>query len=60
VLTTSWLKEHGISNKLAWWYLRSGWFERIADGAYSFAGNNITWASAISAVQQQLKLPIYP
>lgn len=60
VLTTSWLKEHGISNKLAWWYVKSGWFERISDGAYIFAGNNITWPSAISAVQQQLKLPIYP
>ncbi|MGE3921077.1 MAG: type IV toxin-antitoxin system AbiEi family antitoxin domain-containing protein [Gammaproteobacteria bacterium] len=60
VLTTSWLKNHGISNKLAWWYIKSGWFDRIADGAYSFTGNNITWAGAISAVQQQLKLPIYP
>lgn len=60
VLTTSWLKEHGISNKLAWWYVKSGWFERIADRAYNFVGNHITWAGAISAVQQQLKLPIYP
>lgn len=60
VLTTAWLKEQGISSKLAWWYVKSGWFERIADGAYNFAGNHITWASAISAVQQQLKLPIYP
>ncbi|MCW5589898.1 MAG: type IV toxin-antitoxin system AbiEi family antitoxin [Legionellales bacterium] len=60
VLTTSWLKEQGISNKLAWWYVKSGWFERIADGAYGLTGNNITWAGAISAVQQQLKLPIYP
>lgn len=60
VLTTSWLKEQGISNKLAWWYVKSGWFERIADGAYRFASNNIHWAGAISAVQQQLKLPIYP
>ncbi len=59
-LTTVWLKKHDISNKLAWWYVKSGWFERIADGAYCFAGNNITWAGAISAVQQQLKLPIYP
>lgn len=60
VFTTSWLKEQGISNKLAWWYVKSGWFERIADGAYSFVGDNITWAGAISAAQQQLKLPIYP
>ncbi len=60
VLTTSWLKEQGISNKLAWWYVKSGWFERISDGAYSFVGSNISWAGAVAAVQQQLKLPIYP
>jgi len=60
LLTTAWLKKQDISNNLAWWYLKSGWFERIADGAYCFAGNNITWASAISAAQQQVHLPIYP
>lgn len=60
VLTTAWLKKQGISNKLAWWYVNSGWFERITAGAYCFAGSNVTWAGAISAVQQQLNLPIYP
>ena len=60
VLTTAWLKEHGVSNKLAWWYVKSGWFEHIADGAYCFAGDTITWASAVASIQQQLQLPIYP
>jgi len=60
VLTTIWLKNHGISNKLTWWYVKSGWFERISDGAYCYAGNTITWASAVASIQQQLQLPIYP
>ncbi len=60
VLTTTWLKEQSVSNKLAWWYVKSGWLEHISGGAYCFAGNNITWAGAISAAQQQLKLPVYP
>lgn len=60
VLTTAWLKKQGISNKLAWWYVKSGWFEHISDGAYCFSGNPISWAGAISSIQQQLKLPIYP
>jgi hypothetical protein len=60
VLTTPWLKSHGISNKLAWWYVKSGWFEHIADGAYCFAGNTVSWSDAISSIQQQLQLPIYP
>lgn len=57
ILTTKWLKQHGISNRLAWWYVKAGWFEHISDGAYSLIGDRITWASAIAAVQQQLKLP---
>jgi len=60
VLTTSWLQKHGVSNKLAWWYVKSGWLLRIADGAYCLAGSNISWSGAISAAQQQLELPIYP
>ncbi|MCB1828533.1 MAG: type IV toxin-antitoxin system AbiEi family antitoxin domain-containing protein [Coxiellaceae bacterium] len=60
VLTTLWLLDHGVSHKLAWWYVKSGWFERIAEGAYCFSGAKISWASAIVAIQQQCRLPIYP
>lgn len=60
VLTTAWLKKHGISNKLAWWYVKSGWFKHVADGAYCFAGDTVTWAGAVAAIQHQLQLPIYP
>ncbi len=60
VLTTAWLREQGISNKLAWWYVKAGWFEHIADGAYCLPGSAMAWASAIASIQQQLGLPIYP
>ena len=60
VLTTSWLKTQGISTKLAWWHAKSGWLKRIADGAYQFAGDTLSWTSAVATLQQQLKLPIYP
>lgn len=59
VLTTTWLREHGISDQRAWWYAKSGWFNRIAIGAYCFADSNITWSSAVRALQQQLNLPIH-
>lgn len=59
VLTTAWLKKQGISNKLAWWYVKSGWFEHIGDGAYFLSGDAITWASAIYSIQQQLDMPIH-
>lgn len=59
VLTATWLQTQGVSVKLAWWYVKSGWFERIADGAYKLAGEAITWASGIHALQQQLCLPVH-
>ena len=59
-LTTAWLQKHGISHKLAWWYVKSGWLEHVADGVYCFAGDKLTWVGAIAALQQQLVLPIYP
>jgi hypothetical protein len=60
LLTTKWLKKHGISNKLAWWYTKSGWLNHITDRLYCFVGSEIDWASAIFALQEQLGLPIYP
>lgn len=59
VLTSHWLKKQGISSKLAWWYVQSGWFERVADGAYKLAGDSVTWASALQALQEQCHLPVH-
>jgi len=59
VLTSSWLKAHDVSSKLAWWYVKSGWFERVGDGAYKFAADRVTWMGAVHALQQQLKLDIH-
>lgn len=59
MLTTAWLKQQGVSNKLAWWYVKAGWFEHLSDGAYFLAGDAITWASAVVAAQEQLHLPLH-
>lgn len=59
VLTTAWLEKQGISPKLAWWYVHSGWFERIGDKAYKRAGDKVGWSGAIAALQKQLDLPIH-
>lgn len=60
LLTMKCLKEHGLSNKLAWWYTKSEWLKHIADGIYCFSGSKIDWASAIAALQNQLDLALYP
>ncbi|CAN5251559.1 type IV toxin-antitoxin system AbiEi family antitoxin [soil metagenome] len=59
VLTSKWLKEQGISTKLAWWYVHSGWLEHLGEGAYRKIGETVTAFGAISALQMQLKLPLH-
>src|SRR5580658_5276155 len=59
VLTTEWLDEQGISSKLAWWYVHSGLLERLGMKAYKKAGDNISWAGVVAALQGQMHLPLH-
>jgi len=59
VLTLGWLKEHGVSSKLAWWYVQSRWLERVGNEAYKKYGDKVSWVGALSAIQNQLHLPLY-
>jgi hypothetical protein len=59
VLTSEWLKSQGISPKLCWWYLHSGWIERLGERAYKRVGVNVSWGGVVSALQEQLSLPIH-
>ncbi|MFI4956889.1 MAG: type IV toxin-antitoxin system AbiEi family antitoxin [Gammaproteobacteria bacterium] len=59
VVTAQWLKTQGISPKLAWWYVHSGWLERIGNQAYQKKGEQVNWIGAVSALQTQLQLPVH-
>lgn len=59
VLTTAWLEKQGVSAKLAWWYVQSGLLERLGMKAYKKAGDVILWAGVVSALQNQLQLPLH-
>jgi hypothetical protein len=59
VLTTNWLETHNISPKLAWWYVQSGWLDRVGEKAYKKAGDNVKWTGAVAALQYQLNLPLH-
>lgn len=59
IATSKWLKEQGISSKLAWWYVHSGWLERVGDGAYKRSGDKINWLAVMPALQNQLHLPVH-
>lgn len=59
VLTAAWLEEHGVSSKLAWWYVHSGLLEKLGTNAYKKSGDHITWEGAINALQTQLETSIH-
>lgn len=59
LLTNQWLQRHNITNKLAWWYVHSGWLGKVAHKLYKKSGGNIAWYDAVLALQQQLKLPVH-
>lgn len=53
VLTSAWLKAHGISSKLADYYARAGWLHRIGDGAFTVQKAEPTWLGAVFGLQQK-------
>src|SRR5438105_5938688 len=59
VLTLAWLKQHGLSYKIAWWYVQSLWLERVGNEAYTKYGDKVGWVGALSALQNQLHLPVH-
>lgn len=59
VLPSEWLNQQGISRKLIWAYVKSGWLRQLANKAYSRTDTPVTWLSVIYALQFYLKLPIH-
>lgn len=51
VLTQSWLSKHNVDRWLAKQYVKSGWLERIAPGAYRRAGDSVGWPGAVFGLQ---------
>jgi hypothetical protein len=59
VCLSSWLEERGISRKLAHYYCKAGWLERIGSSAYKRPGDKITWVSGLQALQTQAGLNVH-
>lgn len=61
VVTTSWLKEHGVSRQLARRYAASGWLQPVGHGAFLRAGEPVVeWFGAVYALQTQLAMTLHP
>jgi hypothetical protein len=59
VATTKWLGLYGIGSDLLHRYKQSHWFTTIGHGAVIRTGDNPSWAGAVYALQEQLKLPVH-
>lgn len=59
VITSDWLKEHGVYKQLADSYEKSGWLERISRGAYKRKGETISWPGGLYALQELQDLSVH-
>ncbi len=54
VAVQSWLEKRAISRQLSDLYLKSGWIQKIGQGAFIKAGDKVDWMGGLYALQQQL------
>jgi len=55
VLSSAWLRQQGISSRLADYYAKSGWLHRVGDGAFTVQSEAPTWLGAVFGLQQKSK-----
>lgn len=53
VLTLAWLKDQGISGKLANYYVGAGWLHRVGEGAFTVQPTVPSWRGAVFGLQQK-------
>lgn len=54
------LERQGVYRQLASTYVKSGWIERIGQGAFKRAGENVGWSGGLYALQTQLNMSVHP
>ncbi len=59
VAVSRWLEGQGAYQQLLHEYEKSGWVERIGQGAYIRAGDTVEWSGGLYALQEQMKLPVH-
>lgn len=59
IATSDWLEKQGVYRQLADVYVDSGWIERVERGAYRKAGDTVTWAGGLYALQKLQQLRVH-
>lgn len=59
VAVSRWLEAQGAYQQLVHEYEKSGWVQRIGQGAYVRVGDTVEWTGGLYAIQEQTKLPVH-
>jgi len=59
VFSARYLSSQGFDPQLLAQYKKSKWLISLGDGAYARYGDKVDWQGALSAMQNQLKLPLH-
>ena len=60
VAVSVWLNGQSVYRQLAGTYVKSGWIERVGQGAFKRAGENIDWSGGLYTLQTQLNMSVHP
>ncbi len=60
VAVSTWLDEQGVYRQLAGTYVKSGWIERLGQGAFKRVGENVDWSGGLYTLQTQLNMSVHP
>ena len=60
VAVYAFLKKQSIYRQLADTYVKSGWIERIGQGAFKRSGESVEWSGALYTLQKQLGMTVHP
>lgn len=59
VITSEYLKQNNVSSKLAWWYVKSHWLERLGDKIYKKVNDHISWEGVVYTLQTIHQINLY-
>lgn len=60
VVVYAWLEGQGVYRQLAGTYVKSRWIERVGQGAFKRAGEDVEWSGGLYTLQAQLNMSVHP
>ena len=59
IYISNWLEKRWVDRNLASYYQKSGWLDKIGNGAFKRAGEIVEWSDGLNTLQNQTKLKVH-